>query len=429
MKVTVYKRKNRKNWTARWVDRLTGKRKERTTGETTRRNAERYAAKLEAELATGGGAGHVSWHEFRNSYFREYVANLRPASKEKIAATFNVLERLLEPSRADFTSRDVGRFAAALRQPYLGQDEKTERTRSPATIRGHLINLQTALRWAHRQGMISQIPDFNLPAKTAKAKGRAITAEELDRMLDATPNVVGAAAADSWVWLLRGLWWSGLRLGEACRLSWTDTGTGLWVDLEGRRPMLRIDAWADKGKRERILPMAPEFAEMLEAVPPHQRRGHVFKPLQRDGQTIGKRRDWVGRTVRKIGAAAGVVTTVNQDGRQSTASAHDFRRAFGTRWAERILPQHLKELMRHQDIKTTMEFYVSQNAQATAAAVWAAYAGTRSEKNRCNTSYTQATHKLHTSYNCRQNTPAGDKTGDTQPKLAADQKTENEKSP
>jgi len=36
------------------------------------------------------------------------------------------------------------------------------------------------------------------------------------------------------------------------------------------------------------------------------------------------------------------------------ASAHDLRRAFGERWAARIMPAQLKDLMRHESIETTL---------------------------------------------------------------------------
>jgi hypothetical protein len=43
------------------------------------------------------------------------------------------------------------------------------------------------------------------------------------------------------------------------------------------------------------------------------------------------------------------------------------------RWAERVLPNVMMELMRHESIGTTMRFYDGQNAQRTADAAWAAY--------------------------------------------------------
>jgi integrase len=44
------------------------------------------------------------------------------------------------------------------------------------------------------------------------------------------------------------------------------------------------------------------------------------------------------------------------------ATAHDLRRSFGTRWAKRVMPAVLKELMRHSSINTTMGYYVEQAA-------------------------------------------------------------------
>jgi hypothetical protein len=55
------------------------------------------------------------------------------------------------------------------------------------------------------------------------------------------------------------------------------------------------------------------------------------------------------------------------------ASAHDLRRAFGERWARRVMPQDLMELMRHESIDTTMRYYVGRNAQDTAKRLWEAY--------------------------------------------------------
>ena len=39
------------------------------------------------------------------------------------------------------------------------------------------------------------------------------------------------------------------------------------------------------------------------------------------------------------------------------------------------MPAQLKELMRHESIETTLRFYVATDAQRTAEAAWAAWAG------------------------------------------------------
>ena len=49
----------------------------------------------------------------------------------------------------------------------------------------------------------------------------------------------------------------------------------------------------------------------------------------------------------------------------------------GERWAARLMPAQLKELMRHESIETTLRFYVGTDAQRTADAAWAAFEASR----------------------------------------------------
>jgi hypothetical protein len=61
------------------------------------------------------------------------------------------------------------------------------------------------------------------------------------------------------------LWLSGLRLREALKLCW-DGDDKLSVDLSSRSPMLRIPADLEKGNEDRLLAIAPAFAEMPPAL-------------------------------------------------------------------------------------------------------------------------------------------------------------------
>ncbi len=85
------------------------------------------------------------------------------------------------------------------------------------------------------------------------------------------------------------------------------------------------------------------------------------------------RSDTVSDVIVEIGKAAGIKVLTNAAGRIKYASAHDLRRAFGTRWAKRVMPAVLQQLMRHDDIATTMTYYVEMEAEATADAVWEAF--------------------------------------------------------
>ena len=130
--------------------------------------------------------------------------------------------------------------------------------------------------------------------------------------------------------------------------------------------MLRIPAELEKGHKDRLLPMSPDFARLLATVPEAEKHGPVFKLRRIDGKPGRPTIDRVSKIVTKIGAAAKVLVDVNK-----TASAHDLRRAFGERWSSKLMPAQLMVVMRHESIDTTMKFYVGRNAERTAAILWA----------------------------------------------------------
>lgn len=78
------------------------------------------------------------------------------------------------------------------------------------------------------------------------------------------------------------------------------------------------------------------------------------------------------------------------NGKVKYASAHDLRRSFGERWANRVMPHILQQLMRHEDIGTTMRYYIGRNAETTADALWDAVTNTSA-----NTSQKTSTAEKH----------------------------------
>ena len=86
--------------------------------------------------------------------------------------------------------------------------------------------------------------------------------------------------------------------------------------------------------------------------------------------TIGSTLDQAGRKVSAIGKKANIVV---DEATGKPATAHDYRRAFGTRWSKRVMPAVLRRLMRHKDISTTLKYYVDQDAEDIAADLWKAY--------------------------------------------------------
>ena len=95
-------------------------------------------------------------------------------------------------------------------------------------------------------------------------------------------------------------------------LHWTDN-TCIRVDLSGRHPMLKIPGDKEKGATDRTLAMTPDFAELLLAVPKHDRNGYVFNPAPMS--RLGKRltSHSVGVRISKIGDAAGIIVATKGD--------------------------------------------------------------------------------------------------------------------
>ncbi len=84
---------------------------------------------------------------------------------------------------------------------------------------------------------------------------------------------------------------------------------------------------------------------------------------------LALRRTAPARLFRRLANRAGIVVNPSTG---KTASAHDLRRSFGSRWARKVAPAVLRELMRHSSVETTMGYYVDLNADDIADQLWAA---------------------------------------------------------
>jgi integrase len=188
---------------------------------------------------------------------------------------------------------------------------------------------------------------------------------------DSIPVEVSPTVVASWQFYLTGLWLSGLRLTESLELFW-DREDRLCIELKTRRPMLRISAEWEKGNRDRLLPITPDFAEYLLATAEADRHGPVFRPLLPSGSRADAAK--AGRMISLIGEKARVIVhTHPKTGKVKWASAHDLRRSFGTRWARKVTTAVLQKLMRHESISTTMGYYVDLDAEELAEDLYEKY--------------------------------------------------------
>ncbi|MCA9028675.1 MAG: tyrosine-type recombinase/integrase [Planctomycetaceae bacterium] len=374
----------------RYLNPLTGKQVSRSTGierslKDGRKLAEREAAKWEADLQNGRYAApsKIEWKQFRERYELEKLTGMSASYAATMRTVMAKVEATGVQRLSQVNSDFLSRMQALLRAEGV----------SETTIRTYFKHLRAALSWAVELGMLPAVPRFVMPkrAKLSKMKGRPITTEEFERMLTAAEKLEGYDVSE-WKRFLTGLWLSGLRLSEALALSW-DGDAVFSVDLSGKHPQFFIHADGQKSHRDERLPMTPDFAEWLLATPECDRTGPVFPMRGQKGSIL--RVDAVGRVVSTIGETAGVVvsktpqkistgrkpkygtksrTTKGRANRKvkigKFATAHDLRRSFGTRWSKRVKPATLQKLMRHADIKTTMDFYVQQDADDIAADLW-----------------------------------------------------------
>lgn len=386
-------------------DPVSGKKKRRTTKTNKKRIAERMAGEWEKKLQAGRSwkSGAMSWVEFRDRYETEHLEQLAETTLDKANSILDCFEGAISPQKlGDINERTLSQYQKFLR------DDKGD---AAATIESHLSYLRTALNWSHRQKLIDAVPSIPKTYRVRQSsastpmKGRPLTGEEYERMLLAVGQVIcklkrskdsDDAEPDelripSWKYLLQGLWLSGLRLGEALELHWTDQ-TLFRVVLDDGRPKFAIPAESQKSNQCKLVPMTPDFAMFLMETPKRQRHGHVFDPLAllavhgKGDKTVGRmKRNAVGKLIGRIGAKAKVIVdwkypqgTKPKDRKTVEkqpvfASAHDLRRSFGSRWSQKVMPAVLQELMRHSDVKTTLRYYVGQNADRTADLLWEQY--------------------------------------------------------
>ena len=359
--VRVTKRASRPNFFMWHRDPTTEKQVVRTTGESTMRAALRKAAVWEDELRSGisQSDGAKTWDSFREEYEHLHLSSLSPNSRPTYYAAMGHLERIMAPKRlSSITSRELDRFAANLR------DEGMRET----TIRCTVRHIGAILSWAFRRNYIKVLP--KMPevrrAKGRRMRGRPINLEEFERILAATDKVRPNDAA-KWKRLLRGLWLSGLRISDATKLSWEYSAPFALIS-SGKHPAFHISADAQKASRDEIVPCTPDFAQWIMETPEEYRSGFVFNMLGGLDKNISPKHAW--KVISAIGKRTGILVNPHE---KKFASAHDLRRSFGTRWASRVKPVVLQKLMRHANIQTTLNFYVSLDSDDVASQLWANY--------------------------------------------------------
>jgi integrase len=341
IKVWVQVFKDRPQLVLQWLDPDTGKRKSKSAETADEKKAENARADLESDLNNGRHkeASRMSWEAFRGAFEAEYLSNLRDGTREHYRYVFDLFERLCVPARLkSINERTVSTFAASMRSM---QARGKGRGLAASTVRECLKSLRTALGWAVGQKMMPAVPKFP-DVKVSRKKPQPIPAESFERLLDKAPDQHTRA------FLLCG-WLAGLRLNEAMHLEWEETDAAPWLDLGRDRVIL--PAGFVKSDADQWLPLDPVLRRTLEDLPRDGVRVFNF---------VGKRGP-LGLT----GLSQRVINLARRAGVRLTM--HSLRKGFGCRYAGKVPAQVLQKLMRHANIKTTMDYYANIDDAVEAA--------------------------------------------------------------
>ncbi|KKL63161.1 hypothetical protein LCGC14_2177880, partial [marine sediment metagenome] len=329
---------------------------QRTTGQTTKRAADRFAADLAVEESEGR-TGELRWADFCEAY-----ESSRRRWSEKSRESWGIVKKWLGRLGCPATLQGFDSGFCARWQAKL-----TAKGLSEASVATYGARLKASLNWASEQEMIDRAPRIHVKAYE-EPRSREVRLEEFERMLLLLPKV---RPRDHPIWdrLLRGFWYSDFRLNELRRLSWNSLAP-LWLHVPGDYPMVRIARRGQKSRKSQLQPIVPEFWAVCCETPEDLRRGRVFELPNGKGGQLAYRT--VQGVIAKIGKRAGIITN-SETGKFATV--HDLRRGFGTRMAQYLTLPELAKWMRHKHPKTTTTFYHQADAEQLASKVWAQQKG------------------------------------------------------
>lgn len=319
----------------------------------------------------------MTWEEFREDYSQLHLKSVRDSSAKDAESRLDIATKIVKPKTLGdmATPSSLQRLQAGL---LAGEQSRRGKPRSPHTVRGYMKSIVSALNWAYHQDWLTDQPKrprIKVSKKTAM-KGRPITVTEFKKMLDCTTAEVGIEAAESWKFILWGLWESALRIDELMHVSWDEPGTIKPKWIEGKLPVLEIPAAMQKNDTEEDIPLLPAFEKLLMQIPKGDRTGWIFDPLSLQlklGRKVRHLRpdaEWVGKVISRIGKRA-KIEVAPADTRTGVeikyASAHDLRRSCGDRLRNAgVPPLVICRVMRHSSWETTRRHYAPGDVQKDA---------------------------------------------------------------
>jgi len=170
-----------------------------------------------------------------------------------------------------------------LQKELLNGAEGRYDSRAPSSVNSIMGAILAFANFCFQRGWIEKAPKVAKLPVVDQMKGRPITKKEFELMREAVPEVVGSAAALSWVFVLDLIWNSGFRLADVMDFCWENRFEGnqricpLWPDESREHAAIRVSHTQKNGRNQEIA-MLPGLKQLLEFVPQEERKGWIANP-------------------------------------------------------------------------------------------------------------------------------------------------------
>ena len=230
------------------------------------------------EVRSGSDDGNESrsWDWCYERYVDNRRTRVRERSLDDAVSRLGIAETILQAYVEDLPGGErltIGNVATLdalehLQDRLLAGDECRYSERSPSTVNSMMGAVLAFVRFCCTRGWAGSVPPVEKLDVDEAMKGRPITEDEFQQLLDAVPAVVGQTAASSWQFTLKVLWGSAFRVGDVMDFSWDDTRHihPVWGRAEGQHPTIAIPSSQKNGKVQEI-PMLPSLIDLLRGVP------------------------------------------------------------------------------------------------------------------------------------------------------------------
>ena len=329
----------------RWTLRVgvNGRRYSRSTGTTDRAKAERCLERFLSPLGLGVKKLPLAdaWLEYIKSPCRRELAPSTMNAKRLIWMGFArwMEQNHLEVSElTDVSYEHIAEYLSCIRLDVCA-----------STYNSRICVLREMFRALSERAGVVEDPwrSVRLRADDSHSR-RELTLDELDRLMEAAEK-----AGPEWRMLFMVGIYTGLRLGDCCRLSWRD------IDLV-RGIIQKIPAKTRKHAHGRpvTIPIHPQLSAALNAIPMCDSGGFVMQSL---AALYGSARWKISYGLGKIFKAAGIMTSIRIEGRRTRtpeATFHSLRHTFVSFAANAGVPLPIvQSIVGHGSTAMTRHYY------------------------------------------------------------------------